>query len=799
MRLWLLVLSCILTNFASAQGLLPFPNTAPVTFYFKETYKDLVIPDPDFEDEFLTRADSSLLIEGSGPLTGFDITTLDEFSPYSITVGDFDKSGTLGEDEFFDSTNPNDKSVNIILLGFNDDGDEIEIGSVGIGWTTTRVSFTVTVADAPFDWTVATADYYPDVNDNNIISDSLLAAFSFGPFGFDTRTCHMIGTASSAPDPTGRVPENLSNVTLEGSIDSVAPTVLVTSPSGGTLTVNDVTPDLRFTFSGTAGDIRKIGTTSYPGTVDRVEVRVSTATTEGEYEDATLDANFNWVLANVQLEPGLNSYQVRVTDDSDNVTETTETNLRLNTAGDLTITADATGYLPGDAGKAAGTVSGAFFVGKEKKFTMNVGATPAPKNFQRNVAAGQLLKLTAVPAPGSVFNGWTGSVNGVVKFTGVTETLIFETKPDLIVTAKFVPNPFAPTVGSYNGLLHGDSTAERGLFNVIIGANGSFTGKAQFGTVLLPLKGKILGSGFWSGTIKKGLVIYTVSFQLNVNALGDRQLIGSVVGGEIDADVTADLKDWRKPNPKKGDPGKSAEAFAASYTVLLPQVPGSADMPFGVGFGRITITKLGTVTFLGTLGDGSPAKASTVLIQRNSGPVLFSLYIPLDAKKGSIAGIVSYDSAQPNTDLTGTLDWVEPATKGIEPQPFEGQVLLHGSRYSKPNTGELIMLNGTGGVGTATILAPIYSKPAGGTSLALNFTGTTLNAATQSFGPLGTELLKLKFVATTGLFSGSFKDPTTRKIVPFKGAVSRKANGGNGAAAGVFVRGNRTGVIGYGP
>jgi hypothetical protein len=35
------------------------------------------------------------------------------------------------------------------------------------------------------------------MNEPNINTDNLLAAFQFGPFGFDTRTVYMIGTASA--------------------------------------------------------------------------------------------------------------------------------------------------------------------------------------------------------------------------------------------------------------------------------------------------------------------------------------------------------------------------------------------------------------------------------------------------------------------------------------------------------------------------------------------------------------------------------------------------------------------------
>jgi hypothetical protein len=150
--------------------------------------------------------------------------------------------------------------------------------------------------------------------------------------------------------------------------------------------------------------------------------------------------------------------------------------------------------------------------------------------------------------------------------------------------------------------------------------------------------------------------------------------------------MIADLKDWRKPNPKKNDPGKTADAYAGTYNVLLPGSPGNSDsgFPLGIGYGQVKITNLGSVVFVGKLGDGSPAKASAVLVKRNSGGVTFPLFVALDKKLGSAAGIVTYDDTLPDSDITGAIDWVEPATKGVEPQPFAGQIDLHGSRYRKP-------------------------------------------------------------------------------------------------------------------
>jgi Divergent InlB B-repeat domain len=808
MRYWLLTLTFILSRLSFGQTPSePFPDGPPVTFSFTETYTDAVVADPDFPGEFLVVPRSTLVIQGQAPLTAAAIADIDESSPYSISIGDFEMSGTFGEDDTF-SPSEGDRSVNIIIEGFNDEGDFVQIGTVGISWTTTRVNFVVSVTNAPFDFWVASADYYPDIVEPAINTENMLAAFGFGSFGFDTRTVYMIGSASSATDPQERVPDSLSSVNLLGAIDSVAPSIVITQPATGVtgITVNDVTPDFQYTFTGTATDTRKIGSQTFPGTISGVEVRVGTAKLVDDPNPvwllAQVDANGNWVLPNAQLEPGLNRFSVRVTDGDGNVMTTNERNLTLRTEGPLTVTAATAGYAQGVTGKA-GTVGGSFFVGRTKKFDVLIGANPAPANSQNGIEAGQNFRVTAKPAPGSVFDGWVGTVGGVEKFTAVTETLVFSTRPNLVVTAKFVPNPFPPVLGIYQGLITGATPAERGLIRIAIAKTGAFSGKVQVGALTLPIKGKVLGSGFWTGTVTKKGTAYTVTFQLNVGASGDRQLVGTITGGGLDSSVTADLKDWRKPNVRKNDPGKTADAYSGTYNVLLPGASANTDpnFPAGIGFGQVKITNLGNVLFIGKLGDGSPAKASTILVKRNSGAVAFPLFIPLDRKLGNASGIVTYDDTQPDSDLAGTIEWVEPATKGTEPQEFAGQIDLHGSRYVKPAApGQRIILHATGGNGVITQFAPAYSKPAtpAGTPLSIGLSAT-LNAATQSVGPVGAELVQLKFKSSTGMFTGTFKDPTMSKTLKLSGIVSQKANGSAGQAGGVFIRGNRAGAVSFGP
>ena len=815
MRRWLHFI-LVLVSVALVRGdtFLPFPTAFPPAFSFDETYRDEVIGDPFSPGDYITRQRGSITISAVGSLDGFDVSdpdNLDINSPFEISIGNFTMSGTLGDDPDFDPfDSQHNRSITIPILGNDPDtGEEVNAGSLNIAWTSSRVTFSINVSD-PLLYSVdiplsaiVSGDYYPDVDEPAVDRNDVLAKMVFGPFGVDTRTCYMQGSASAKPDPQGRITDNLSDVHIYGAIDGISPVITITQPAPNAIvTTNDVTVDGKYNIVGKVTDTHSIFGQTLPGAVDTVEVQVGTQTNPGTFQMAQLDSAGNWILPNAQLDAGKNRLVVRATDIHGNSATTAAREFTFTKQGTISVTCAATGYSTADNGKVAGTVSGAFFVSPGKKITMVVGQVPF-QDSRGGVTAGQTFTVKATPAPGSVFNGWVGKINNVTVLTAVTETLDFETKPNLILTANFVPDPFITNLrGSYYGLISGGSSGERGLIKLKLSKAGQFTGSVKIGSVTLPLKGKILGNGFWTTTItKKGGPAYTITLNLTLSQAGDRQINGTITATGINSIFTADLNDWHKP--KGADPGKLSTAYAGFYNVLITpsNTNTDPDFPQGTGFGRVNIGKLGAVKFVGKLGDGSPVTASAKLAKRNSGAVVFPLFLALDKSRGNVAGVVTYDNTQPSSDLTATLDWVEPLTTGTDPDAFTGKVALSGSLYTKPAAGERIILQAAGGIGKLTLNAPAYTKPTqpAGADLLLVFNTATLDAGKQSIGPLGAELVTLKFNTSTGLFTGNYKDSILKKTIPFFGAASRKANNGVGEAGGVFTRGNRSGSVRFGP
>src|SRR5262249_1337184 len=118
---------------------------------------------------------------------------------------------------------------------------------------------------------------------------------------------------------------------------------------------------------------------------------------------------------------------------------------------------------------------------------------------------------------------------------------------------------------------------------------------------------------------------------------------------------------------------------AGKYTVLLPGGDGDPTQPGGDGFGTVTITPRGGLTFAGTLGDGTRTSQTTILTTSGQWPFYSALY----AGKGSILGWLTF-SNQADSDITGPVDWFklpQPASK-FYPAGFTNQTSVAGSAYT---------------------------------------------------------------------------------------------------------------------
>ena len=77
--------------------------------------------------------------------------------------------------------------------------------------------------------------------------------------------------------------------------------------------------------------------------------------------------------------------------------------------------------------------------------------------------------ITAKPGPGSVFSNWTGD------FSASTPALSFTIQTNTLLQANFVPSPFLPLTGTYEGLFfdsNGVAPPSSGFFSARLLSNG---------------------------------------------------------------------------------------------------------------------------------------------------------------------------------------------------------------------------------------------------------------------------------------------------------------------------------------
>lgn len=363
--------------------------------------------------------------------------------------------------------------------------------------------------------------------------------------------------------------------------------------------------------------------------------------------------------------------------------------------------------------------------------------------------------------------------------------------------------------GAYNGLLVPTGTLSHeksGLVNLTVKPTGTFTGKVNIGSFLIPISGIVgndnklhfkpaLGTVF----TLTGKAKVPVQFGLlTLNVISDKvtgnltEADGSTVKASIDGDRAAfDGKTVATTVP--GALLNASNGKKGFYTVRFPaqaQTPtpvALSDYPQGDGFGSITLTPKGALTLKFTLPDGSTGSAAVALSKDFEAP----LYAKLYKKLGSIAGQVVFDllpATHADSDVLGTnFLWFRPTmpTQKIYPGGWPNGIKLNlaGAKYAVPAVGTSV-LPGLGAVGSGTGNATL-ALSAGKLNpdpLVNQLDVAPNNQATPIV--VGGKSFSLKIVASTGALSGNFTHTDGSKPA-YKGVILQK--GANSGGYGYFL------------
>jgi len=404
--------------------------------------------------------------------------------------------------------------------------------------------------------------------------------------------------------------------------------------------------------------------------------------------------------------------------------------------------------------------------------TLNIngsGNGTPPMNGQ-TLEIGRDYTLKPAPRPGNLFSNW------IVAGTVVTNpTLRFTMSSNLVITANFVTNPFVGLKGSYSGLFYDTNEPSHfsaGFFTLALTDKGSFSGKLQQGAAKYSFSGQFdLALSAQKTVPRRGTNDVVVRLQL---AGGSDRLIGVV----SNAAWSSELFGYRADFNSKSNP---ATNFQGNYTLLLPGADDSANGPVGHGFAQLGVNSVGSVSFKGTLGDGSAAVQKVPLAANGQWP----LYVGLHSGKGSVFGWLTLFNT-PTNDVIGPVLWTKPSgVKGpLHCAGFTNELESMGSRYVAPASGTRVLDFTSAGL----VL--------GGGNLPATLTNAVIlsvqNKVTAEVP--NTQKLSLTLSVSSGSFKGSFVHPQTRKPSAIKGVLLQKQNFG----AGFFPGTNQSGHVFFG-
>ncbi|HEU5123273.1 MAG TPA: hypothetical protein VFW05_04325 [Verrucomicrobiae bacterium] len=353
---------------------------------------------------------------------------------------------------------------------------------------------------------------------------------------------------------------------------------------------------------------------------------------------------------------------------------------------------------------------------------------------------GEVYTITATPREGAQFLGWSGSLESSLPVLTFTNTGGLELFADF---------SFKPVAGTYNGLFYqsdGIQMFQSGYITIKTTKRGSYSGVARIGTERFPLSGRIDEDGH---SFPNSSLAMELQFS-------DDEVTGTVDGFTWLADLQADralVATKAHKNP-----------YAGRYTILFPggDSPTNHAVPYGDGYGTITVAANGKIRLSGSLPDGTRIAQSSSVGEEGQWP----FYVPLYRGDGQAMGWMSFAQLA-DRDVGGTFNWIklEGARGKFYQDGFNHTADAIGSRFSKTNSpftvfdsGRVIFDGGNPPVAIENEIA-ISRK--------------------SRISNLGTNKLSMK-ISGQGVFKGKFVNPNTGRATAFSGVMLQKQGFGGG-------------------
>jgi uncharacterized repeat protein (TIGR02543 family) len=381
--------------------------------------------------------------------------------------------------------------------------------------------------------------------------------------------------------------------------------------------------------------------------------------------------------------------------------------------------------------------------------TKTGSGTVTPDLNATTLVVGQSYTVTATPATGYQFAGWSGSLSSS------SPTLTFVMASNLVLQANFVADPYVAAAATYNGLFtEADEVRvnSAGAFNLRVDTAGGYSGWLQMGYTRYS----------FSGNLDLNLRATNLISRFSSTPLTvELQIAGSQVSGRV--------TDGTWSSPLAGGRAAGSNPFAGDYTVVMPGLVGDTHIPAGDSFGTMTVGSDGLATLAGTLADGTAFTQSAYVTDDGDWPLYVSLYVG----RGAAVSWLSFTNLT-TSDLNGTFVWIKPAGASATSYPlgFTNETKAVGSLYTKiVDPGKVLTLSAANVSFTGGDLGAGFAN------------AVSFNAGSQVVN-LSPNLMTFTVGKTAGTFSGQVNEPGTGTPHNFSGVLLQKQNAAFGFMTG---------------
>ncbi len=524
-------------------------------------------------------------------------------------------------------------------------------------------------------------------------------------------------------------------ITLSGRPDIILtaqfPLVSITAPiSGAHLTNNAIT------VSGTAGDAEGVQAVYYQ-------------VNDGGWTNASTDDNWADWTASVTLSPGANIISAYSVD-------------YYTSSPIVSVECYYTAY---GALVVRSFGNGAF----------------SPNDNAKSLEINKNYTLKAIPGHNWIFSNWVGGATLPYAVLSTDASYTFSMVSNLVLQANFVPNPFIPEQGTFNGLFldtNDVAEASSGFFTLALTTTGAFTGKIMTSgsTYNLPTKTKFDAGGQVEFTIHTRQNSLTFNLQLDISDPASQQITGTVSDGAWTADLNADRAVFTASANKAAD-------YEGKYTLAIAGSDDPATSPGGFGCATLSVSSAGLITMTGNLADGTAMSQSVSVSKDGRWPFYAAYATPPAGNGGAVLSWITF-SNQPASALGGTMYWFRPAAKtpAVYQSGFTNIASVVGSAYNPTAKPLLALTNGQVTLDSGDLPYAISNQ------ITLTPTETIIVPHTVEV----TNKLALTINKTTGAISGSFANPSdSKQTITVKGVLLQNQTN----AAGYFLDANQSGAF----